>query len=134
MFPHLSTLALFFGGGHSSASPIYFVVPIALAIGVRFFVYRGRSRGPYGGGGGPYGRGPYRGGPWGGGTGGGVPGDGGYGSGGSPDEPPMQWDIRKSPDTGENASAPTPAPSQAPMPPPMPPPTPTDEQNPPSDL
>jgi hypothetical protein len=117
---HLLTLA--FIGGHSTAAPGLSVILIALAIGVRFFLYRGRSRGPYGGGGGPYRRGPW----------GGGPGGGGYGTEGSPEDPPMQWDIRKSPDSGENAA--TPEPSQAPMPPPVRPPTPTDEQNPPSDL
>jgi hypothetical protein len=115
---YLSTLGIFFGG-HSTASPAYAVVLIAAAIGVRFFLYRGRSRGPYGGG--PFGRGSYRRGPWGGGP-------GGNGPGGQPDAPPMQMDIRKSPDTTESA-APTPPPA-----PPMRPPAPTDEQNPPSDL
>jgi hypothetical protein len=73
----LSTLA--FLGGHSTASPEYSAIFIALGLALAAMRARGRRRG----------RGPY------GGNGGGGH-HGGGGSGGPSGDPPTQWDIRKS--------------------------------------
>jgi hypothetical protein len=91
--PHLPATVLALFTGHSTEPTAYAVVFIVLAIGLRFMQFRrrgARRRGPWGGGGGP-------GGP------------GNTGGGGTPDDQPVQWDIRK----------PTPEPSHEDTPPPV---------------
>lgn len=88
-------------GGHST-EPYWVAIPfIAFALIMRM---RGRA-----------GR---RGGPW----------QGGPPGGGTGNDPPMQWDIRKTPEPEATPDAPSDAPSDAPKN------APSEEQNPPTDL
>lgn len=80
----LSTLA-FLGGNSGSPEVSFLFIALALALAAMRSRGRGRRRGP-----------------WGGGPGGGR--RGGDGGGGRPSEdPPIQWDIRKSEETDKNA-------------------------------